>query len=84
MSSPDFPVVAALEAIAACERLSAQLPHFADSLEHAAAVARRDWEGPHRESFDHRVAAADRVLRHAAGTLGVLRVRVADEQHRPR
>jgi hypothetical protein len=74
--SVDSQIVAALEAVAACERLAAQLPHLAAWLEHAASMARADWTGPHRDRFDERIAAVDRALVSAAATLHVLRARV--------
>jgi len=74
--SVDSQIVAAVEAVAACERLAAQLPQLAAWLDHAASVARTDWAGPHRDAFDDRVAAVDRALLSAAATLHVLRARV--------
>jgi len=79
MSGRGLPVAATLEAIAACERLAAQLPHLAAWLDHAASVARTDWAGPHREAFDDRVAVIDRALLEAASMLAVLRARVDHE-----
>jgi hypothetical protein len=69
-------LVAAAEAIAACERLSAQLPHLASWLDHAAAATRVDWTGPHRDTFDNRVASVERALRDAAATLRILHTRI--------
>lgn len=74
--SVDAQIVAAVEAVAACERLAAQLPQLSAWLDHAATVARADWSGPHRERFDERIAAVDRALLNAAATLHVLRARV--------
>ncbi len=62
-------MVAALEAVVACERLAAQLPQLAAWLDHAASVARADWTGPHRETFDDRVAAIRAGLLGAADTV---------------
>ena len=41
-----------MRAVDACERMRAALLGFADSHEHAAAIARLDWSGPHRDSFE--------------------------------
>jgi hypothetical protein len=75
MSDP-APVAAALEAIAACQRLAAQLPKFAEQLDHAASIARAEWTGPHREAFDHRAETIDRNLHVAAYTLRTLTARL--------
>jgi hypothetical protein len=45
-------VGAAMMAVDACERMRAALLGFADSHEHAANIARLDWSGPHRDSFE--------------------------------
>ena len=74
--SIDEQIVAAVEAVAACERLAAQLPQLSAWLDHAASVARTEWSGPHRDRFDERIEAVDRALLNAATTLHVLRARV--------
>jgi hypothetical protein len=84
MSDTAIQLAAAVEAVAACERLAAHLPFLAAQLDHAAAIARNEWEGPHRETFDHRVAVIDRALHDAASTLLVLRARVHDQSTRHR
>jgi hypothetical protein len=75
-------LVAAAEAIAACERLSAQLPHLAAWLDHAASTTRVDWTGPHRDTFDYRVASIERALHDASATLHILHARI-DAQATP-
>jgi hypothetical protein len=70
------PVAAAIEAVFACERLAVQLAELAAWLDHTAAVVRADWVGPHRDTFDRRVAGIRSALLESADTLNVLRVRV--------
>ncbi len=69
-------LLAAAEALVACQRLAAQLPHLAAWLDHAASRARVDWTGSHRESFDHRVTSIERALLEASATLNVLHARI--------
>jgi len=52
----------ALDAIDACDHFRHHLLDAMAHHEHAAAVARPDWEGPHREQFDDRFAAAQHRL----------------------
>jgi len=69
-------LAAAVEAIAACERLAAQLPQLAERLDGAASIARAEWTGPHREAFDHRAETIDRELHVAAYTLRTVTARI--------
>jgi hypothetical protein len=64
---------AVIEAIAACDRLAPQLVDLVDQHAHAADIARPDWTGPHRDTFEDRYAAAQRAL--LAGVSWVLQVR---------
>ncbi|MEY2455643.1 MAG: hypothetical protein QOK06_737 [Acidimicrobiaceae bacterium] len=58
---------AAVLAADACERMRWALLGFADSHEHAADLARLDWCGPHRDSFEVSFAAIQgELVRHAA------------------
>jgi plasmid stabilization system protein ParE len=72
MSSSSVEQRAVIEAIVACERLARELTELIARHEHAASVARPDWTGPHRATFEERVAAVQRNL--AAGQVWVLRV----------
>lgn len=65
--------LAVVNAIAACDRLVLRLIELMAQHEHAASVARPDWTGPHHETFEVRVAAAQRNLE--TGRTWVLRVR---------
>ena len=62
-----------LEAIDACDRLAPTLLELIAQHEHAASIARPDWSGPHRDTFDERFASAQRAL--AEGQKWVLHVR---------
>src|SRR5437762_3774350 len=64
---------AALEAIDACDRLFARLAELVDGHEHAAAVARPDWMGPHRDAFEDRFDAVQYKLR--SGEAWILQLR---------
>ena len=74
MSSPGgLEVRAALEVIDACDRLLPRLLDVIAQHEHAAAVARADWRGPHHETFEARFASVQRAL--GDGCARVLRIR---------
>jgi hypothetical protein len=60
-------------AIVACDRLVLRLGDVIAQHEHAAGVARPDWSGPHRETFEDRVAALRRDLE--AGRMWAWRAR---------
>jgi hypothetical protein len=64
---------AALEAIYACEWLASKLADLVVRHEQAAAIARREWSGPHHDTFEERFTAVQREL--DAGRVWVLRVR---------
>ena len=49
-------------AVDACERMQSALIGFAGSHEHAANIARVDWSGPHRDSFEMSFAAIQAEL----------------------
>jgi len=78
--SSELALAAGFEAVVACQRLAAQLAQLSLWLEHAASVARADWTGPHRETFDDRVADIARALHDAAMAVAVLPDRVAPDQ----
>ena len=59
-------------AVDACERMRAALLGFADSHEHAANIARLDWTGPHRESFETSFAAIQVELERQAAAMARL------------
>ena len=61
-----------MAAVEACERMRAALLGFADSHEHAASIARRDWSGPHRDSFEASFAAIQAELVRQAGAMARL------------
>ena len=63
----------ALEVIDACDRLLPRLFDVIAQHEHAAAVARPDWSGPHHEAFEERFVAVQRAL--GQGCTWVVRVR---------
>src|SRR5258708_2132484 len=63
----------AVEAIAACDRLAARLLELIAQHDHAASVARPDWTGPHRDTFEQRFAGVQRTL--IDGGFWVLHVR---------
>jgi hypothetical protein len=50
------------EVIWACDRLASRLLEVAARHEFAAAIARTEWSGPHRDTFDERFAALQREL----------------------
>ena len=57
---------AAVMAIEACERMGSVLLGFADSHAYAADLARLDWSGPHRASFERAFAEIqERLTREA-------------------
>jgi hypothetical protein len=62
-------VGAAALAVDACERMRAALLGFADSHEHAANIARADWCGPHRDSFERSFAEIQAELHRQAGAM---------------
>jgi len=62
-----------LEVIDACDRLLPRLFEVIAQHEHAAAVARLDWSGPHHETFEERFVAVQRAL--GRGCTWVWRVR---------
>ena len=62
-----------LEAIHACDRLAPKLLELIGQHEHAASIARPDWCGPHRDTFEDRFASAQREL--AEGERWVLQIR---------
>ena len=64
---------AAIEAIAACDRLAPKLLDLMAQHDHAAAVARPDWTGPHHDTFEERFASVQRRL--SPGGYWVLQVR---------
>ena len=64
---------AALEAVAACERLAPRLIELVEHHAHAADGARPEWAGPHRDTFEERHHAVQRAL--LAGESWVLQVR---------
>jgi hypothetical protein len=71
-----MPVPAAVSvAMEACERMRSALLGFAESHEHAADLARRDWIGPHRDSFEATFASIQLELARQAGAMA----RLADE-----
>jgi hypothetical protein len=72
----EVPLTAALEALVACDRLTAQLPPLAAWLDHAASIARAEWTGPHRDAFDDRIVAIRGALLDATAALPALRTRV--------
>jgi hypothetical protein len=63
---------AAAVAIDACERVRSVLAGFADSHAYAADLARPDWSGPHRESFERSFAAIQDELAREAASLARL------------
>ena len=65
-------VEAAVVAVDACERMRAALLGFADSHEHAASIARIDWSGPHRDSFETSFAAIQAELVRQAAAMARL------------
>jgi hypothetical protein len=65
----------AADVIAACDRLSGRLPELMAELEQGASIAREDWSGPHRDTFEDRYACAVRAL--IAGGYWVMRLRHA-------
>jgi hypothetical protein len=66
---------AAIEAIAACDRVAPRLLDLIAQHDHAATVARSDWCGPHRDTFEQRFAAVQGAL--VDGGFWVLHVRHA-------
>lgn len=64
---------ALIEAIDACDRLAPRLLELLARHEHAAAQARPEWEGPHHDTFEARVAVVRDVL--IDGQVWVLRLR---------
>lgn len=64
---------AAFEVIDACDRLLPRLLEVIARHEHAAAVARPDWQGPHHEVFEARFTCVQRAL--GQGCTRVLRIR---------
>jgi hypothetical protein len=76
-------MAATVEAVVACERLAIRLAELAAWLDQAASMARADWAGPHRDTFDVRVAGIGRALLDAADTLNVLRLRVESQPGHP-
>jgi hypothetical protein len=64
---------AAVEAIAACDRLAPKLLELLEQHDHASTLARPDWAGPHRDAFEERVVGVQRAL--VAGGHWVLQVR---------
>ena len=69
---------AAVVAIDACERMRSVLHGFADSHAYAANLARPDWSGPHRDSFEESFAAIQAELAHEAGALARLASAIED------
>ncbi len=57
----------AQHAIAVCDHMLAVLDEALVRHEHAAARARPDWEGPHRDEFEERVADLRARLRGSEG-----------------
>src|SRR5262245_21329223 len=53
---------ALIEALDACDRLAPRLLDLLGQHEHAAAVARTDWEGPHHDAFEERVQSVGQTL----------------------
>lgn len=66
---------AAIDAIAACDRLAPTLLDVIAHHDHAADLARPDWRGPHRDTFEERFAGVQRAL--VNGGFWVLQVRHA-------
>lgn len=71
MSSGDCQAV--LEAIHGCDWLAAKLSDLVVRHEQAAAIARREWTGPHHDTFEERFASVQRELE--AGRVWVFSVR---------
>jgi hypothetical protein len=71
--SPEAEIRAALEAIHACDWLAPKLVELVARHEHAAAIARREWAGPHHDTFGERFAAVQGELE--AGRVWVFQVR---------
>jgi hypothetical protein len=65
-------------AIEACERMQSVLHGFAESHAHAANLARPDWSGPHRDSFEQSFAALQVELAREAGSVGRLAGAIED------
>ena len=59
-------------AVDACERMRSALLGFAASHEHAADLARRDWTGPHRDSFEASFGSIQDELVRQAGSMARL------------
>ena len=64
--------VAVALAVDACERMRSALLGFAASHQHAADLARRDWTGPHRDSFEVSFASIQDELTRSAGSMARL------------
>jgi hypothetical protein len=64
---------AVMEGIAACNRLAPKLLDLVAEHDHAAAVARPDWSGPHHDTFEDRFMSVQQAL--LAGAAWVLQVR---------
>jgi hypothetical protein len=69
---------AAVVAMDACERMRSVLEGFADSHAHAANLARPDWSGPHRDSFEDSFAAIQAELAREAASLAGLASAIED------
>ncbi|MEY2403851.1 MAG: hypothetical protein QOD38_1402 [Acidimicrobiaceae bacterium] len=63
----------AIEAMHACDRLAPKLLELVEQHAHAAEVARPDWAGPHRDTFEDRYANVQQAL--LAGVSWVAQVR---------
>ncbi|MEY2430316.1 MAG: hypothetical protein QOC92_41 [Acidimicrobiaceae bacterium] len=70
---PEAEVRAALEAIHACDWLAPKLTELVARHEHAAAIARQEWAGPHHDTFEERFTAVQGDLN--AGRVWVFQVR---------
>jgi hypothetical protein len=70
---PEAEIRAALEAIYACDWLAPKLSELIARHEHAAAIARPEWAGPHHDTFEERFALVQRELE--AGRVWVFHVR---------
>ena len=68
----------AVDALDACDRLRQQILDAIAQHEHAATMARPDWEGPHREQFDDRFAGVQSQLRACEDWVGVVRRLASD------
>jgi hypothetical protein len=64
---------AALEAIYACDWLAPKVADLVARHDHVVAIARREWAGPHHDTFEERFAAVQGELE--AGRVWVFQIR---------